>query len=144
MSHYACKMWAPRSQYYSQNYLHPWQLKKSKSWEPFWSYQLTSTANSAQFDKLWLDKWDVKNDFTYVLQFFSHISDFLGGVNGWVMTTSLLFTIGYVKAVSTKIYTGCRKLLLQGQLWDSFVNNKKMLLKHYCSMKKNRKIQIWT
>ena len=24
-----------------------WHLKKSKSWEPFWSYQLDSTANSA-------------------------------------------------------------------------------------------------
>jgi hypothetical protein len=27
------------------NYRHTWQLKKSKSWEPFWSYQLNSTAN---------------------------------------------------------------------------------------------------
>ena len=27
-------------------------------------------------------KWDVKNDFTFVLQFFSLISDGLGGVNG--------------------------------------------------------------
>ena len=26
---------------------HPWQLKQSKSWGPFWSYQLNSTANSA-------------------------------------------------------------------------------------------------
>ena len=26
---------------------HPWQLKKSKSWGPFCSYQLNSTANSA-------------------------------------------------------------------------------------------------
>ena len=26
---------------------HPWQLKKSKSWGPFWSSQLNSTANSA-------------------------------------------------------------------------------------------------
>ena len=26
---------------------HPWQLKKSKYWGPFWSYQLNSTANSA-------------------------------------------------------------------------------------------------
>ena len=28
---------------------HQWQLKKSKSWGPFWSYQLDSTANSAHF-----------------------------------------------------------------------------------------------
>ena len=27
-------------------------------------------------------KWDVKNDFAYVLQFFSLISDGLGGVTG--------------------------------------------------------------
>ena len=26
---------------------HPWPLKKSKSWGPFWSYQPNSTANSA-------------------------------------------------------------------------------------------------
>ena len=28
---------------------HPWQLKKSKSWEPFWSYQLKITADLANF-----------------------------------------------------------------------------------------------
>jgi hypothetical protein len=26
---------------------HPWPLKKSKSWGPFWNYQLNSTANPA-------------------------------------------------------------------------------------------------
>jgi hypothetical protein len=26
---------------------HPWQLKKSKAWGPFWSYQLNGTANLA-------------------------------------------------------------------------------------------------
>ena len=31
------------------NNRHPWTLKKSKSWGPFWSYQLNSTANSAHF-----------------------------------------------------------------------------------------------
>ena len=35
---------------------HPWQLKKSKSWGPFWSYQLNSTANSAHF-AWFLGKW---------------------------------------------------------------------------------------
>jgi hypothetical protein len=35
---------------------HPWQLKKSKSWGPFWSYQLNSTANSAHFARF-LGKW---------------------------------------------------------------------------------------
>jgi hypothetical protein len=29
------------------NILQPWQSKKSKSWEPFRSYQLNSTANLA-------------------------------------------------------------------------------------------------
>ena len=31
------------------NYRHPWQLKKSKSCEPFWRYQLNSTVNLANF-----------------------------------------------------------------------------------------------
>jgi hypothetical protein len=31
----------------AMNSRHPWQLKKSKSWEPFWSYQLNSTVNPA-------------------------------------------------------------------------------------------------
>ena len=30
---------------------HPWQLKKSKSWGPFWSYQLNSTANPAHLPR---------------------------------------------------------------------------------------------
>jgi hypothetical protein len=29
------------------------------------------------------DKWDVKNDFAYVLQFFSLISDGLGSMHGY-------------------------------------------------------------
>ena len=32
---------------YKINFRHPLQLKKSKSWEPFRSYQLNSTANPA-------------------------------------------------------------------------------------------------
>ena len=35
---------------------HPWQLKKLKSWVPFWSYQLNCTANLdhlAQFCSRW-------------------------------------------------------------------------------------------
>ena len=47
-SYYARKM---RAQYwnhfwYQMSNRHTWQLKKSKSWGPFWSYQLNSTANS--------------------------------------------------------------------------------------------------
>ena len=67
-----------------------------KSWEPFRIYQLTSTANPAYFHKLAVlvssqdfphtfsmalyHKWDVKNDFAYVVQFFLLISDSLGSV----------------------------------------------------------------
>ena len=51
MNYYAWKMWATRSQCFSPqtNNQHSWQLKKSKSWGPFWSYQLNSTVNSAHF-----------------------------------------------------------------------------------------------
>ena len=38
------------------NNRHPWQLKKSKSWGPFWSYQLNSTANLAHLAHF-LGKW---------------------------------------------------------------------------------------
>ena len=38
------------------NNRHPWPLKKSKSWGPFWSYQLNSTANSAYPPRKWA-KW---------------------------------------------------------------------------------------
>jgi len=35
---------------------HPWQLKKSKTFEPFGSYQLNNTANSAHFAQV-LGEW---------------------------------------------------------------------------------------
>ena len=35
------------------NNRHPWQLKKSKFWGPFWSYQLNSTANPAHLPQNW-------------------------------------------------------------------------------------------
>ena len=38
------------------NNRHPWPLKKSKSWGPFWSYQQNSTANSANPPRKWA-KW---------------------------------------------------------------------------------------
>ena len=49
MNYYAWKMRAPRSHCFSPhvNNRHLWQLKKSKSWGPFWSYKLNSTANPA-------------------------------------------------------------------------------------------------
>ena len=58
MVYYTCQMQAPRSESFSPqlNNWHPWQLKKSKSWEPFWSYRLNSTnnlANLANFLGIW-------------------------------------------------------------------------------------------
>ena len=38
---------------HKMNIRHPWQLKKSKSWGPFWSYQLNSTANPAHLPQNW-------------------------------------------------------------------------------------------
>ena len=35
---------------------HPWHLKKSKSWEPLWCYQLNSTADLANLVQYW-GKW---------------------------------------------------------------------------------------
>ena len=60
LNYYAWKMGAPRSQCFSpqMSNWHPWQLKKSKSWVPFWSYQLNSTANSAHLAHFWV-KWAV-------------------------------------------------------------------------------------
>ena len=46
---------------------HPWPLKKSKSWGPFWSYQLNSIANSAHLahflgglDLIYLNYFDIR------------------------------------------------------------------------------------
>ena len=43
------------SQWFSHemNNRHPLQLKKLKSWEPFGSYQLNSTANPAHLPQTW-------------------------------------------------------------------------------------------
>ena len=80
---------------------YPWQLKKSKSWGRFWSYQLSSTANSAYPPRKWakwaelavLISWQLQNspqDFdysfelisieTYAPQFIVHDKFFLGSV----------------------------------------------------------------
>ena len=52
-SFYASKM---RARYWNHFWAkkkvwHPWQLKKLKSWGPFWSYHLNSTANSAHLSQ---------------------------------------------------------------------------------------------
>ena len=31
----------------------PWQLKKSESWEPFWSYQLDNSASPSHLPQKW-------------------------------------------------------------------------------------------
>ena len=39
------------------NIRQPGQLKKWKSWEPFWSYQRNSTANPAHLLQIWPNFW---------------------------------------------------------------------------------------
>ena len=46
---------------------HPWQLKKSKSWVPFWSYQLNNSTA-----KLLKNSFEVKNIEIWVPAFFKH------------------------------------------------------------------------
>ena len=52
------KMWGHRWRWISHkmNIRYPGQLKKWKSWGPFWSYQLNSTANPAHLPQEWA-KW---------------------------------------------------------------------------------------
>jgi hypothetical protein len=58
MNYYVQKMGGLRAKWNSapMNKRHPWQLKKIKSWGPFWSYQLNSTANLAHLPQKWA-KW---------------------------------------------------------------------------------------
>ena len=67
----------------------PWQLKKSKSWGPFWSYQLDSSANPAHLPQKWAKwaKWaewaesfDVKNIDIWAPAFFRHNNSFIATV----------------------------------------------------------------
>ena len=50
INHYVPKMGslAHNGNKAKMNYWYPWQLKKSKSWGPFWNHKLNSAANSAQ------------------------------------------------------------------------------------------------
>ena len=50
-----------------------WPLKKSKSCGPFWSYQLNSTANSADSPQKWADLAVL---FSWLLQNGIHLSLF--------------------------------------------------------------------
>jgi hypothetical protein len=40
---------------HKMNIRHPGKMKKWKSWEPFWSYQLNSTANPAHLPQNWAE-----------------------------------------------------------------------------------------
>ena len=55
LNYYTPKMRGHRWQWISHeiNIRHPGQLKKLKSWGPFWSYQLNSTANLAHLPQNW-------------------------------------------------------------------------------------------
>jgi len=50
------------------NNWHPWQLKKSKSWEPFWSYQLDITADLVNLAKFWGKRAGLVVLFSWLLQ----------------------------------------------------------------------------
>ena len=68
LNYYTSKMRGHRQQWISHqmNNRRPWQLKKLKSWGPFWSYQLNSTANPAHLPQNWakltvLCSWQLQN-----------------------------------------------------------------------------------
>ena len=65
------------------NIRHPWQLKKSKSWGPFWSYQLNRNANSAHLAHFALvDDYSfvMKNIDIWATKFFKHNNSFIATV----------------------------------------------------------------
>ena len=71
-------MWGQKQQWISHkiDIRHPWQLKKSKSWEPFWSYQLNSTANPAHLPQNWAKLAKLAVLFSWQLQKGSQDFDF--------------------------------------------------------------------
>jgi hypothetical protein len=48
-------------------------------------------------------KWDVKNDFAYVLQFFSLISDVLGSVTGLEVHLEALHMVSFENFVKSML-----------------------------------------
>ena len=112
------------------NNRHPWQLKKSKFWGPFWSYQLNSTANSAYSPQKWvkwvklavLFNWQLQNgpqnfsiamgvnySFEFVFieiyapQFIGHNKIFLGSVRNNLADLGFQCPIGNCSSLSTSI-----------------------------------------
>ena len=66
---------------HKMNIRHPGQLKKIKSWGPFWSYQLNSTANLAHLPRKWpklaelavLFSWQLQNGLQDFVFFYRHM-----------------------------------------------------------------------
>ena len=58
------------------NFPHPGTLKKFISWEPFWSYHLTSTANPAHLPQNWAKLTKLAVLFSWQLQNCSQDFDF--------------------------------------------------------------------
>ena len=69
---------------------HPWPLKKSKSWGPFWSYQLNSTANSAYLPRKWAKWAELAVLFSWQLQNSPQDFDFFNG-HGCRLFIQLIF-----------------------------------------------------
>ena len=64
-------------------------------------------------------KWDVKNDFAYVLQFFSLISDGLGGVQDFIRKTLMATQkVNWIES-SRKIGHVLSKTVEASTLWQS-------------------------
>ena len=63
-------MWGQKQQWISHkiNIQHPWQLKKSKFWEPLRSYQLNSTADQAHLPQNWTKLAKLAVLFSWQLQ----------------------------------------------------------------------------
>ena len=84
------------------NNRHPWQLKRSKSWEAFWSYHLNSTPNLANLAQFW-GKWAL----LAVLFSFFFFSIFLGAEYlSYVksIATFALTFFGYIISVLANVY----------------------------------------
>ena len=61
--------------------MYPENLKKKKSWVPFGSYLLNSTADPAQFDRMYFFNYFIKNPQTTIaLTFLTYIISAISGV----------------------------------------------------------------
>ena len=60
--------------------LAPMAIEKSKSWGPFWSYQLNSTANSAHLARILILSIAIDADYSYVMKNSKHNNSFIATV----------------------------------------------------------------